>query len=234
MLALLAILGMLLLFGFSRHQGRARDARRKADLEKIRISFEDYYNDHGCYPPADILTNCRGEQLQPYLVHIPCDPFTHNPYVYLPHEGNQCKGYRVLAALEDDRDPVVGELGCDTSCGCGYGDEYNYGISSGMSLVTESCNPLVLPTPSPTPASSPGGGGSTPSPAPSSSPTSTFFACAPDGNCNIYYDPDEAGCPSTYADYSSCQVACNNPANHCTEQRSFSLFVNTLFDTQRC
>lgn len=219
-LALMALLGLLLLFGFSRHQGRARDARRKADLEKIRIAFEDYYNDHGCYPPANILDNCRGDQLQPYLHQIPCDPFNHTPYVYLPHEGNQCKGYRVLASLEDNLDPIVGELGCDTACGCGYGEDYNYGISAGMPLVSNSCTPVVVPTPSPTPAPSPGGSTPTPaaSPRPSpSSPTDTYYACAPDGNCNIYYDPDGAGCPITFAEYTACQAACGDPINRCVE-----------------
>jgi len=28
---------------------KARDARRKKDIGRIKIAFEDYYNDKGCY-----------------------------------------------------------------------------------------------------------------------------------------------------------------------------------------
>jgi type II secretory pathway pseudopilin PulG len=217
-LALIAFLALILLFGFSRQQGRARDARRKADLEKIRIAFEDYYNDKGCYPPPGILNNCRGEQLQPYLVEIPCDPFRHTPYIYVRFEGDRCKGYRVLTSLEDDQDPAIGEAGCDTACGCGFGADYNYGVSAGIPLLGESCTKVEVPTPSPTTRPSPGGGGSsTPTPRPSLEPSDSYYACAPDGNCNIYYDPIGAGCPSTYPDFATCQAACGNPANWCAE-----------------
>jgi prepilin-type N-terminal cleavage/methylation domain-containing protein len=219
-IAVLAVLAILLLLNFNSHQGRARDAGRKTDLDRIKIAFEEYYNDHGCYPPPDILNNCNGQELQPYLDRIPCDPFTKEPYVYVPLENNECKGYRVLAHLENEEDPVIGQAGCDSSCGCGFGEEYQYGISSGVTLKQTACEP-INPQPSSTPASSPGGGsgggspspGSSPSPSaspppsPSVTPVPGTYACDPAGACNLYENPAAAGCDITFADQ-YCQNMC--------------------------
>ena len=60
---------------------KARDARRKKDLNRIKISFEEYFNDKGSYPSYDLLqklkdkNNC-GKNIDdfPYLKPWPCDP----------------------------------------------------------------------------------------------------------------------------------------------------------------
>jgi len=69
---ILVITLILILVGLAfwvfRHQlAKGRDAKRKDDLEKIRLAFEDYYNDHGCYPDPAILENCGSDLLSPYL-----------------------------------------------------------------------------------------------------------------------------------------------------------------------
>ncbi len=221
-LALLAVLAILLLWNFQSKQGQARDARRKTDLDRIKVAFEEYYNDHNCYPPSDILNNCNGQELQPYLDRIPCDPVTKDPYVYMPLEPNECKGYRVLAHLENDSDPAIGQAGCDTSCGCGFGSDLQFGVSSGVTLTQSQCTPITPQTSSPSPASSPGGGsggspspgsGSSPSPSasalpsPSTTPVPGTYACDPAGACNLYQDPASAGCDITFADQ-YCQNMC--------------------------
>ncbi len=225
-IAILAVLMIMFMLNFSSQQGRARDARRKADLERIKIAFEDYYNDHNCYPPSDILNNCGGAELQPYLGEIPCDPFTRAPYVYVPFAGNECKGYRVLANLEDDDDPIVGEAGCTSSCGCGFGPDYTYGVSSGVPLVQDQCTPITPLASSPSPSGSTGGSGSSPSPAttpspsasaapsPSMSPIPGTYACDPAGACNLYENPQAAGCDITFADQ-YCQNMCNRVDYRC-------------------
>jgi prepilin-type N-terminal cleavage/methylation domain-containing protein len=219
--AVLAVLFIILLLNFNSHQGRARDAGRKTDLEKIKIAFEEYYNDHGCYPPSDILNNCNGQELQPYLDRIPCDPFTKEPYVYVPLEDNECKGYRVLAHLENTEDPAIGQSGCESSCGCGFGAEYQYGISSGVTLKQTVCTPINPPASSPSPATSPGGGtspspgsgGGSPSPSTSSPPSPSVtpmpgtYACDPAGACNLYENPSAAGCDITFNDQ-YCENMC--------------------------
>jgi general secretion pathway protein G len=92
-IAIIASLAVIFLLMARTQISRARDADRKADLNRIKIAFEDYYNDNGCYPPATILDNCGGPELRPYLDKVPCDP-DGNPYLYLPVEGAECSGYR--------------------------------------------------------------------------------------------------------------------------------------------
>ncbi|PJC43574.1 MAG: hypothetical protein CO039_03230, partial [Candidatus Pacebacteria bacterium CG_4_9_14_0_2_um_filter_34_50] len=89
--AVLAILIIMALLLTPRQLEKARDGQRKSDLQKIKIAFEDYYNDNGCYPSADVLHNCGGvspsdHELSPYLQNIPCDPKDQSYYLYLPFD----------------------------------------------------------------------------------------------------------------------------------------------------
>lgn len=221
MLVVVTIVSILLLLTlfFSRGQlSKARDARRKADLEKIKISFEHYFSDNGCYPDETILESCSGADLQPYLSAVPCDPYTKQPYLYKPFEGNSCKGYRVYAALESTFDPSIAAVGCDGACGCGYGPEYNYGVSQGVPVSTSECAVDLTATPTPSPSASSGTGGSNgggvPSPSPSGSPLSVY-ACDSYGlTCQLYdiNSPLLLTCPATFAEQAACDAAClSNP-----------------------
>lgn len=205
-IAIVAVLAVVFLFLARTQMNRARDADRKSDLEKIKIVFEDYYNDNSCYPPETILNNCEGDELQPYLDKIPCDPSTKDPYLYQPVPGAECSGYRLYAQLAATDDPAIARVGCSGPDGCGVGSGYNYGISSGVPLGGG-----TPPVSSPTPSSSP----SPASPSPSASPTS-FYACSPTAVCNLYGDPTAAGCPRTFV-ASNCNNQCGNSANWCTE-----------------
>lgn len=188
-IAILAVLMVILLFMYQIQLARSRDARRKADLEKIKIAFEEYYNDNGCYPPGTILDNCRGSELQPYLNEIPCDPFNGEPYLYVPVSGNTCAGYRLLTILEDGNDPDIEQVGCSGPTLCGFGD-YNWGVSAGVPI-----------------GAGLGGSGSQQGPG---------FACDPQGICNSYSDPDAAGCPLSFSS-SNCDNRCSNPVLWCDQ-----------------
>lgn len=186
--AIIATLAVVFLL-FARTQlNRAHDADRKADLDRIKIAFEDYYNDNGCYPPATILDNCNGPELRPYLDRVPCDP-NGDPYLYLPVEGAECSGYRLFTALYDQEDPTITKLGCDGPEACGVGTGYNYGVSAGVGIGN-------------------GQGGAAAS-------GSSRYACSPGGGgCNFYNNPAAAGCPVSFSD-ASCQDRCDNSAFWC-------------------
>lgn len=141
-LAIVAILTILFIVIFrylSPQVSRSRDAQRKSDLAKIKVAYENYFNDNGCYPDPDILDNCESEDLRPYMSAVPCDPQTGDPYVYLP-EANQCSGYRLLSILENSDDPVIVQLNCTSGCGgippsdpeYADRDQYMYGVSEGV------------------------------------------------------------------------------------------------------
>ena len=135
-LGIIGLLAVLFLLSMTNQTGRGRDAKRKDDLKKIQVAFEDYYNDHDCYPPHEALQDCNGSSLAPYLSRVPCDPLTDRPYVYQGLDGSECNGYRILVQLENEDDPAIVKIGCSASGGCGnYSDtSYNYGVSVGEDL----------------------------------------------------------------------------------------------------
>jgi prepilin-type N-terminal cleavage/methylation domain-containing protein len=143
------ILGLLIILAISmlpKQISKGRDGRRKSDLQKIKIAFENYYSDNDCYPEPEILDNCEGPELSPYLASIPCDPQTKTKYLYAPESDSCANYYRVFADLEVEVDPVIAEIGCDSGDGCGAysffsaeldeedASNYNYGVSEGVPI----------------------------------------------------------------------------------------------------
>jgi len=217
-----AILTLLALMGFMAWQNqaaKARDARRKADIKRLNIAFEDYYGDKDCYPLANILENCGGDQLKPWLDQpLPCDPLTHTPYCYIyDSTAPACQEFRILASLENASDPDIGKLGCAGTDFCGYeeqcnsfGSGFNYGFSSSNITVL---NPLTeFNGPGASPGTSPGT-----SPAPSGSPHpgggEYIYACDHDA-CNSW-DHFPAGCYFFKDEH--CDNICSNSAYWCIE-----------------
>lgn len=82
------------------------DTVRKNDLAKIKTAFENYYNDHDCYPDKSVLSMCGSNVLEPYLDKIPCDPGTQEPYeVYmLPVDSSCVQKFAIYASLNSDND----------------------------------------------------------------------------------------------------------------------------------
>lgn len=200
--AILAVLIIALLLSLTTQMRKSRDARRKSDLEKIKIAFEEYYNDNGCYPDEDILDVCYSDDLKPYMMEVPCDPVTKDPYQYVPLAGDQCGGYRLLADLENNHDPVIAALGCVADCGFEPG--YDYGVAVGSQVLSEA---------------GPGAGpiGSSPSPVVSTNPSAQpspsgpvyVHACDKNGTCNQFdldTHPELAAC-HTWPTNEDCQNA---------------------------
>lgn len=199
--SILILLMLAVLVNWKLQVDRARDTIRKKNLNDIKRAFEEYYNDKNCYPPLTILSNCNGPELQPYMTAVPCDPDTKLPYKYVPiDDTNLCSGYRAFTELRDVKDTDIGALGCNGITGCGYGSDWNYGISSGGSVAAPGFDPGAMPTPTP-------------------APPSGSNACDPGGTCNSYGNPvpPSKQCPVTYA--SNCTVdsvdQCQFPANRC-------------------
>jgi len=194
--AIIGILSVASIVGYSRQLSRSRDAQRKADLEKIRVAFEDYYNDHDCYPNLSTFTNCGGNELSPYLKEIPCDPYDQEPYKYFSFNGDICQGYRVLVQLENTNDPHIASMGCDSRNGCYYDDpSYNYGIAMGGSFLGGDWD------------------------------EEGAWVIGIDGVCTFYTEEllEEGDCPSEYQSYAAC-FAVSGCTGSCTaEEVPFSL-----------
>lgn len=194
-LIVVAILGLILvavLMSMRTQRQKAEDARVKADLERLRIAFEDYYNDNNCYPPAtmfDAAADCNSTALAPYMTNIPCDPRTEEPYV-IEYVGGECSGFRLYGLLNNSSDPSATALCSDST---GYEGAENYGVSSSNTTVTIHCN-LAANAASPFPSTIPGS-----------------YACQwtqdPNGRvCKSF--ADTTNCPITFQDSNQCQAYC--------------------------
>ncbi|MDA1079961.1 MAG: prepilin-type N-terminal cleavage/methylation domain-containing protein [bacterium] len=147
-LIIVAILGLLLVVGYfymAPNMARGRDGKRISDLNKLKIVFEDYYNDNSCYPPINVLElYCGGAGstiLDEYINQVPCDPETLDPYAYSVLTGDDVAcpvmGYRVHTNLERDNSDASQAINCGGVYGCGFGVDgivYDYGIAQGAAV----------------------------------------------------------------------------------------------------
>lgn len=168
--SIIALVAVSAIIGYQKQVTRGFDARRKADLANISSALEEYYNDHNCYPDAGILDACSGTALSPYIPAIPCDPSSHQPYLYIPDTDDPCKGYHTCAALKDLSDSDIAAQGCNPVTGCGWGAYYNYCSAIGSAVVAEGFDASATATPTPIIF---GGATATPTPTPTSTPTQT-------------------------------------------------------------
>lgn len=213
--AILAILTLTAIYSITQNLAKSRDARRKADLDRLKIAMEDYYGDKNEYPPDGSLSGCDSETLKPYLSSVPCDPKTKQPYCYI-YDATAPVGqtYKIFASFENTSDPAIEDLGCDnSSVNCGYETEclaqvgyskLDYGVTS--SNVTVLSDDVVAGNFVPDATSTP-----TPSIGPLPSTVPGLHACNADRQCRSFDDPTAAPyyCPITWS-VSNCNNYCDS------------------------
>ena len=130
--AVMLVLAATVFMGVIVQISKAKDAKRKADLDQLKTAMVDFFGDYGRFPREDELPAC-GAKFDRYLNGFPCDPVTGKPYIYVRAvSGTWFKLYTRLAWKQD---PVVTQIGCQS--GCGPGNAYNYGVSSDNVKVGE-------------------------------------------------------------------------------------------------
>ncbi len=152
LLVSMAILAVLILSGIialnpQMLMGKANDAKRKADLSKIKKSFEEYYNDKGYYPSREKLlewntvNNCGKtiEEMSKYLSSWPCGP---NNQIYMMITDNDNDWFKVVTNLDNKKDKDIPEGWYEDVNYVRYTasflrDEVNYGVSSSNVLWYE-------------------------------------------------------------------------------------------------
>jgi len=144
-ITVLAILFIASTLVASSQMKKARDGKRKSDLNRIKVAVYDYYFDKNCFP--DSLPAC-GEPLKlgetVYLNSFPCDP-QKNPYVYEIEKGTCPSWFKALTNLENTADKDIDRVGCRT--GCGPKCQYNYGVASSNISLSEGCIKYYACTP---------------------------------------------------------------------------------------
>lgn len=112
-IAILAILAVFALAALNPLQQfrKARDGTRKSDLTQIQRALEQYYQDHGNYPPSYTgsytITDFNGNSVAwggangwpPYMNLVPKDVNSDRTYVYYA-AGSSPQKYQLYAALE--------------------------------------------------------------------------------------------------------------------------------------
>lgn len=94
--------GVVLSINFQQQLKKARDSKRKVDIEQIRSALEMYRSDAGSYPTTAILTSpiCGGNLTyltNTYLIK-PCDPKNVSPNQYTFSGGGA--SYSLTVTLE--------------------------------------------------------------------------------------------------------------------------------------
>lgn len=121
------------------------DARMKKDLQRIKVAFEEYYNDNGCYPTNDQISDWRLEdksscgtaisafpQLRPWVCSPRGDPYQ----IATEDTDDDCPSwFKVYANLGNRHDGDIPEGWYDSAhsfilSGGFSGEDYNYGVSS--------------------------------------------------------------------------------------------------------
>lgn len=110
------------------------DSQRKKDLNRIKVAFEEYFNDKGYYPPDlswNTAENCNSETVfAPYLNSWPCDP-SGTPYIIIVDQ--RMHSFRVIANLQNKKDkdiPTAWYTRTDILISGVDLKQVNYGVSS--------------------------------------------------------------------------------------------------------
>lgn len=132
---------------------KAIDAQSKKDLGRMKVAFEEYFNDNGCYPNQERLgdlmnkSNCDSATVFiPWITKWPCDrdgnPFT----IQIGNDVNCPKWFKILTKLRNEKDgdiPMTWFVG--DGLGLGTTVIVNYGVTStNIGLTDEMVNPNCL------------------------------------------------------------------------------------------
>jgi len=143
--AIVVIMAMILIANLNPGQlvGRANDATRKKDLSRMRVAFEEYMSDKGCYPSGELLEAlnnqdyCGSDVFLPWLNKWPCDPVKRLPYPIFVDPLSGCPHwFSIYTNLDNKTDNDIPDGWYDKSLAYAMGNgtlnvnQTNYGVSS--------------------------------------------------------------------------------------------------------
>lgn len=151
-MVIIGILASLIAGNFVGTRLKARDSKRKNDINQVKSSLEAFYNDHHAYPPADANGNITYNNVvvtwgtdplvdangTVYMATLPDDPVSTMKYVYVTDDSEQ--KYQIFAHLENtnNSDEIRTDLTQDCSSGAPTATSTcNYGVSSSNTTLLE-------------------------------------------------------------------------------------------------
>ena len=151
LLVVIAIIGLLssvVFASLNSARGKARDAKRMADVRQIQTALELYYDTNGSYPVSNwaysynTTWNTLQTQLAPYISQLPEDPVNQSTpatsggqtYSYYANGyGGAGQWYMIVFRLENQNIPFDQQ---NRSRACN-GIIFNYGGVDGYIITTE-------------------------------------------------------------------------------------------------
>lgn len=135
-LTVIGILATLIVANFSSSRSRARDARRKSELQQLKTALRLYYNDFQRYPTSNSgeIMGCGsggawrcawGSEFlgrEEYMKRIPLDPLNTGTYTYDYEQTDSGQGFRIEATLENPADVDLADS--QARCGGASGQTY--------------------------------------------------------------------------------------------------------------
>lgn len=189
-MVVLGILGILTGTAFlsvPKQLARARDGRRKSDLQMVSRVLEGVYDINDSYPGT--LPDC-GESFktgETEWMDVPCDPKSKGNYYFETENDEGGAWFRLYTNLEREDDQSIVWAKCQG--GCGPDCEYNYGVSS-SNINLEVCLPPIVQY-----VCAPGGG--------------------KEGFCEAFFDPEISECPRVFVDDPTCNDQCEDNEIRC-------------------
>jgi len=112
---IIGILAGVILPNLMSARERARDSKRKQDLNEIKTALRLYYNDNQVYPTGTIPSGEFGTDGE-YMKIVPVDPVNTDSNVYGYSQTDNGEGFLLEATLENGGD---GDISTSQSL-CGY------------------------------------------------------------------------------------------------------------------
>lgn len=132
-ITVIGILATLIIANFSSARSRARDTRRKSDLQQIKAALRLYYNDYQAYPvdSGNIRISCCdfGTTFtvsgQEYMKQLPLDPLNTGNYVYRYNQLTS-DSFQLYTYLENpsDTDDTTSQTRCGIAAGSVVDNRY--------------------------------------------------------------------------------------------------------------
>ena len=156
-IAIIGLLASIVLVSLNSARGKARDARRKADLHQIQIALEMYYDSYGHYPLNGGWITCSsyaqsGDHTQQdlestleyygFMSSVPFDPGastqncgdgvymsgSYKSYMYYRNTGTACGGEQHYCVYANLENPSTEDMATYTAAPCKPGYGMDYAL----------------------------------------------------------------------------------------------------------
>lgn len=137
-IAIIGILATLLLLQLGVARGRARDAKRTADVNQTRTAVELYFDDQGTYPQVATYSALAAGLVPKYLTQLPSDPLNTGVRVYNYAYSGPTK-YHIWSVLENYSQALKSDADINSTGWSGQVINGGANVTNGIDATTEAC-----------------------------------------------------------------------------------------------